>query len=483
MISRLLAFVSIFILVSSVFAQPDSLWSRTYGGEGDERCYSVFQTSDGGLALAGITDSFGAGNHDFWLVQTDSNGDSLWSRAYGGSNEEYCMSVLGTSEGGYLLAGSTNSFGSGDFDFWLLWTDSNGDSLTSRTFGGSGEDFCYAAQKTADGGYALAGYTDSFGSGTIDFWLIKVNSEGDSLWSRSYGGMNWDECSSIQQTADNGYILAGFTRSPDTGYSDFRLVRTDANGDSLWSQAYGGQGDDLCTSALQSSNGNYLLTGYTSSFGNDNRDSWIVRINEDGDSLWSITFGGSGDDYFESIHQTIDYGFIVAGTTLTHSTGRSAFWLMRTDINGDSLWSRTFASVGWGSYCKSVQQTIDGGYVLAGKTYQASHGDVDFLLVKTGPDPIMDTDEYYTPQASSYSLSAYPNPFNSELTLDVSGFSREVRISLLNVLGQEVEIIHDGVLSGNRIHYAAPATMSSGLYFVQARDAREIRTAKVVFLK
>ncbi|MBU0692420.1 T9SS type A sorting domain-containing protein [bacterium] len=257
-------------------AQPDSLWSRTYGGSGEDYCFSIIQTTDGGYVLAGATESFGSGWQDFWIVKTDMYGDSLWSRLYGGDNIDECYAIQQTTDGGYVLAGKTESFGSGGSDFWLVKTNSNGDSLWSRTFGGSGTDECMAVLQTADGGYVLAGHTRSFGGGSDDFWLVRTDANGDSLWSHTFGSFRGEKCYSIQQTVDNGFLLAGSV-SP----YNYWLVKADANGDSLWSLTLGGSEWDICRSMVVASDAGIALGGYTMSYGAGASDFWLVKISPD----------------------------------------------------------------------------------------------------------------------------------------------------------------------------------------------------------
>ncbi len=478
---RLLILSTLLLYFTTASAQPDSLWSRTFGGDSPDGCFSVQQTSDGGYMLAGFTSSFGAGSDDFWLVKTNTNGDSLWSHTYGGDDDDWCHSAQLTTDGGFVLAGMTDSFGAGNRDFWLVKTNANGDSLWSRTYGGTGDDECRSIQPTADGGYVLAGYTTSFGAGNRDFWLVKTNANGDSLWSRTYGGGIDERCLSVQQTTDGGYVLAGHSQSFGSGSRDFWLVKTNANGDSLWSRAYGGSGWDECYSVQQTSDGGYVLAGGSDSFGAGRSDCWLVKANANGDSLWSRTFGGSNWENYYSLQQSTDGGYILVGWTNSFGAGLKDFWLIRTNANGDNVWSRTFGGSEY-QECFSVQQTTDGGYVLAGYTSSFGAGNQDFWLVKTGPDPL-DATEHFTPQPSKYSLSAFPNPFNSELTLSVTGFTRNVYISLHNLLGQKVDVIHDGLLVNTQLHYTAPASLSSGLYFIRANDTHHSRTAKIVFLK
>lgn len=392
---RILLCCLIIMLFAAVplHAQPDSLWSRTFGGQKQDICHSIVQTTDGGFALGGDTYSFGVGRGvrygatDFYLMRTDENGDSLWSRTYGGQACEWLSSLVRTADGGFALSGNTNSFGVGWEDFWLVRTDEDGDSLWSQTYGRGSADICRSLVQTADGGFALAGWTDSFSagrwdSGGKDFWLVRTDENGDSVWSRTYGGVGNERCSSLIQTADGGFALAGHTESFNSaGEMDFWLVRTNENGDSLWSRTYGGVGREGCSSLTQTTDRGFALTGYTKSFGAGKKDFWLVRTNENGDSIWSRTYGGRNYDVCNSLIQTDDGGFILAGYTDSFGLGRKDFWLVRTDENGDSLWSHTYGG-GDDEECSSLVQTADGGYALAGWTNSFGVGGDDFWLVK-----------------------------------------------------------------------------------------------------
>jgi hypothetical protein len=205
----ILMFISLFAVSALAQPNPDTLWTRTYGGSNDDYAWSVEQTADGGYIVAGSTNSFGAGDFDCYLVKTNSQGDTLWTRTYGGSDDDRATSIQQTADGGYIVAGFTLSFGAGSGDFYLVKTNSLGDTLWTRTYGGSSDDKGFSVQRTADGGYIVAGFTLSFGAGGYDFYLVKTNSQGDTLWTRTYGGSNQDEARSAQQTADGGYIVAG----------------------------------------------------------------------------------------------------------------------------------------------------------------------------------------------------------------------------------------------------------------------------------
>jgi arginine repressor len=205
-------------------------FAKTYGGTGNDRASYVLQTSDGGYIVVGDTGSLGADSVDIFLVKTDANGNIIWAKTYGGIVDEYAHSVLQTSDGGYIVAGETHSFGAGWHDVLLIKTDANGNVIWAKTYGGTSWDVARSVQQTSDGGYIVAGYTDSFGAGGPDFFLIKIDANGNISWAKTYGGTYSDWARSVQQTSDGGYIVAGFTGSFGAGGVDIFLVKTNARG-------------------------------------------------------------------------------------------------------------------------------------------------------------------------------------------------------------------------------------------------------------
>jgi hypothetical protein len=370
--------------VRGVVAEPPTEgWARTYGGTGSEMARSMVQTSDGGYAIAGITGSYGTGGEDFWLVKTDSNGNALWNKTYGRTGQDWAYSMVQTVDGGYAIAGGTNSYGAGDSDFWLVKVNANGNALWNQTYGGTGQDEAHSVVQTADGGYAIAGHTFSYpyGAGNADFWLVKTDLNGNALWNKTYGRTEIDEAYSIIQTSDGGYALAGKTNSYDTGNSDFWLVKIDANGNALWNQTYGGTDTDAAFSIVQTSDGGYAIAGYTYSYGAGNADFWLVKTDSNGNALWNKTYGGTVTEMTWSMVKTADGGYALAGVTTSYGAGYSDFWLVKTDLNGNALWNKTYGGTG-SDEAHSVVQTVDGGYALAGYTGSYGAGGSDFWLVK-----------------------------------------------------------------------------------------------------
>ena len=278
--------------------------------------------------------SFGAGKADVYLIKTNALGDTQWTRTYGGADIDEGFSVQQTSDGGYIVAGLTWSFSAGLQDVYLIKTNASGDTQWTRNYGGTVNDWGYSVQQTSDGGYIVTGWTGSFGAGSADIYLIKTNASGDTLWTRTYGGAQYDEGNSVQQTSDGGYIVAGYTYSFGAGSYDVYLIKTNASGDTQWTRTYGGTNDDEGFSARQTTDGGYIVAGYTGSFGAGG-DVYLIKTNASGDTQWTRTYGGTGGDEGYWVRQTSDGGYIVAGWTGSFGAGNYDVYLVKTDSLGN----------------------------------------------------------------------------------------------------------------------------------------------------
>ncbi len=365
-------------------------WAKTFGGTKDDWGNSVRQTSDGGYIIAGATDSYGAGNDDLWLVKTDSSGDTIWTRTYGGTNSDVGSAVEQTRDGGYVIVGTTMSYDLLSCDIWLSKSDVLGNRVWMRTFDLRDWAEGYAVQQTQDEGYIIAG--DAVGEDHYDdVWLIKTDANGASVWTKTFGGSSEDVGRAVQQTNDGGYVVAGSTMSFGAGGRDVWLIRTDASGDTLWTRTYGGTRDDWAQSVQQTQDGGCIIAGSTFSHRSDGCDFWLVRTDSAGVMVWDKTYGGSGLNYGCSVQQTLDGGYIVTGRTEFRGAGSVDVWLIKTDDGGNTVWTRALGGphgdMGW-----SVQQTRDGGYVIAGSTESYGAGGADVWLVKTDAEGRVDED-------------------------------------------------------------------------------------------
>jgi len=467
------------------YAQPpDTLWTRTHGGTRNDGANAVQQTADGGYIVAGETNSFGAGEDDFYLVKTNSQGDTIWTRAYREILGGWAYSVQQTTDGGYIVAGYTPFFPGYYCDFYLVKTNSQGDTLWTRIYGGTHDDRAYSVQQTTDGGYIVAGFTYSFGAGWRDFYLVKTNNQGDTLWTRTYGGSSDDMACSIQQTTDGGYIMAGRTGSFGAGNWDFYLVKTNSQGDTLWTRTYGGTGSDEAYSVQQTNDGGYIIAGSTESFGAGSVDFYLVKTDSQGDTLWTRTYGGLYADGAYSVQRdTTDGGYIVAGWTYSFGVGGTDFYLVKTNSHGDTLWTCTYG--GTNTDCAySVQQTIDGGYIVAGWTYSFGADFSDCYLVKLSSESSVEPISLSLP--SRYSLHPnYPNPFNpsTRISYDLPSPS-PVTLEVFDLLGRRLGTLTDGMQpAGNYSVLFDGSALPSGLYFYRLNAGNFVQTQKMVLLK
>ncbi|MHC4686814.1 MAG: outer membrane protein assembly factor BamB family protein [Planctomycetota bacterium] len=362
---------------------PIDVWERTFGGSSDDKAKSVQQTFDGGYIIAGYTKSFGAGEEDVYLVKTDSDGNEVWSKTIGGPERDIAEALQLTSDGGYIVAGNTKSFGEGDSDAYLIKTDSNGNVEWTQTFGGSSNEAANSVEPIHDGGYIVAGFTYSFSSSDSDpdIYLIKTDSNGNVEWNRSFGGPFTENALSVQQTFDGGYIIAGITASLGSGSNDFYLVKTDSNGDALWTRTFGGEGFDTAWSVQQTNDEGYIIIGETSSFGEMGVDAYLVKTDSSGIVVWTKNLGGSSKDVATSGKQTGDNGYVIAGYTHSFGEGKEDVYLVKIDSNGNEVWSKTIGGPD-NERANSIQPISEDEFIIAGYTNSFGSGSFDMYLIK-----------------------------------------------------------------------------------------------------
>jgi len=311
-------------------------WIKTFGGTEWDACYSVRQTSDGGYVMLGATGSYGAGWDNFWLIKTDETGNQVWAQTFGGTHTwNYGRSVEQTSDGGYILAGVTYPYGLDTGNIWLIKTDVDGNQTWARTFGGPDHEDGYSVQQTSDGGYILVGETGLYSEDSIDILLIKTDASGNQRWAKTFGAWGWDLGYSVQQTTDGGYVVAGHSQSfGGANGGDVCLFKTDADGNQVWAKSFGGANYDRGNSVQQTSDGGYIVVGMTMPDG-FSRDVYLVKTDASGTQTWTRTYGGTADDEGYSVLQTADGGYIICGTTASSGAGKDDIWLIRTDANGN----------------------------------------------------------------------------------------------------------------------------------------------------
>jgi hypothetical protein len=376
LLSRLMLLFLCFFFYTILFAQsPLKQWDRTFGGVGMDELRSLQQTKDAGYILGGSSTSnggdkseFNKGLLDFWVVKLDVNGSKQWDKTFGGRDEEVLFSVQQTSDGGYIAGGYSNSNISGDktedskgfADYWVVKIEDNGNIQWDKTFGGSDIDELFSLQQTSDGGYILGGYSASGISGDKtganrggrDYWIVKIDDNGSKQWDKTFGGSDEDRLNALQQTSDGGYLLGGYSNSNISG------------------------------DKTENSRGGY--------------DHWVVKIDASGNKQWDKTFGGNTDDVLNSLRQTADGGYVLGGYSLSGSSGDKSessrgsydYWILKINASGNKQWDKTFGGNN-DDELYSLQQTTD-GYILGGYSRSNNSGDktedskggYDYWLVK-----------------------------------------------------------------------------------------------------
>lgn len=477
--------------IASAASAQDIVWSKHYGGIYNEGGYACALTPAGGYAAVGSTFSYGAGDHDVYLVCTDSLGDTLWSRTYGGSLADYGHDLILAPDSGFVIVGTTLSFGRGKEDLYLIRTNRYGDPLWSRTYGGAQTDEGWSIRATRDGGFILCGTTASSGAGYGDLWLIKVNSIGDSIWAKTYGGAGGESGFAVRETTDDGFIAVGCTGSFGEGYSSVYTVRVSSTGDSLWARTYGGAKADVGYSVENTLDLGFIIAGSTASFGLGYSDAYIVKLDGAGNVEWQNTFGGTKDDRAYSVCPTVDGGYVIGGTTESFGAGGSDQYVVKADPLGYETWSRTFGGR-QADYCRAIAINRAGNLVLAGYTYSFSSGGSDLYVSAVSNENTTDVYEpENTPLPGTFALSQnYPNPFNMNTQIQFTLPHRaEVALTIYNVLGQVVRafapeklpagtfsVTWDGNADGGR-------PLASGIYFYRLTTTDFTATRKMVLLK
>ncbi|TKJ39761.1 hypothetical protein CEE37_10815 [candidate division LCP-89 bacterium B3_LCP] len=472
----------LFIILTTVNAQPPTLWTQTYGEYEDDRGYSVQQTNDGGFIIAGESDSYSSGwfHYDVYLIKTDESGNELWNQTFGGDRDDCGYSVQQTSDDGYIIVGYNGYTGAWDPDVYLIKTDSSGYEEWNQTFGGAFDDRGYSVQETSDGGYIVVGFTDV---GDYDVYLIKIDASGVEQWNRPIGGSDDDRGYSVQQTSDSGYIIAGYTMSYGAGEKDVYLVKTDASGSQQWSQVFGGSDDDYGKSVQQASDGGYIIAGYTSSYGAGGSDVYLVKTDEFGIEQWSQTFGGLDSDMGHSVRQTSDGGYIIAGSTYSFGAAYMNIYLIKTDYSGNQQWSQALGGQ-FNDYGECVQQTSNGGYIIAGRTESYGAGGTDVWLIHL--DSETGVNQLDEPQPLTYYLlPAYPNPFNPSTVisfeLQVASF---VELTIYDISGSKITSVVNGWRDAG-MHEVTfnGSNLASGVYIYRLKEEEFVASGKMVLMK
>ena len=426
---NIIIIIIIFTLYQNINSQ-DILWKKNFGlNTADDFGQSVVETNDGNIVIAGYTGSYGAGGFDVWLIKTDADGNILWSKTYGGAGDDYAYSIKQTEDGGFIIGGATNSFGVGGLDYYLIKTDSLGDTLWTKTYGNANDDFCLSLETTTDG-YVLAGKKNSNLPFHPDLFLVKTDFNGNFLWEKNYSTSGKDIIHSIKQTSLNEFILA--CEWDDSGM----LMKVDWFGDSLWTKSEPVSPRDI----IISESGGYLLTGVGGEASAENNLA-LLKTDSLGNEIWSRTYDYQNDyDIGYSVQQTIDGRYIVCGSAIVDG-GASFGWIIRTNDLGDTLWTQEVHSYVKSSVLSSINTTLysviqssNGDYVVVGNQpiLPVSDHAQQVVLLRIASDiiPVELTSFTATSEQNSVSLN-----WQTATETNNSGFEIE-RSQTSNVKGQ-----------------------------------------------
>ncbi len=458
-------------------------WTTTIGGTYNDKAESVIQSSDGGYVLAGYTQTFGAGGFDAYIAKLNSSGILIWSKSIGGPNDETANSIIQTTDGGYAMTGSVFSYGAGAFDIYILKFDANGTFQWSKTLGGSQNEHAYSIIQISDGSYIVAGSTTSFGQGAEDMYIVKLSSNGIVQWSITEGGPGDDEALSLIKTTDGGFAAAGWTNSFGAGNYDLYIIKLDASGSLQWSKTIGGADNDYAYSIIQSTDGGYAIAGGTFSFGAGLEDIYIVKLASDGSLQWSKTIGGSNYDEAHSIIQTTDGGYAIAGYTSSFGTGTGDMYIVKLDANGNACGNSSsppsISGTGGTLGTTNPIVTSPNSNVSSPASVTTSGGTVTNICV-TGIEPIQ------SEIPKSFNLfQNYPNPFNPTTNI---GFRiadyRLVNLTVFDALGREVAVIVNENLKPGVYEVTWNATNKpSGVYFYKLETGNYTDIKKMILIK
>ena len=473
-----------FKVEASIPGQPSIGRDKTIGGANLDYLGGAISTEDGGYLLAGYSLSNASGDksenskgvNDYWIVKIDAQYNKLWDKTFGGANHEGLASVISTPDGGYLLGGNSVSDISGDKsenskdilggdvssgDYWVVKVDNQGNKVWDKTFGGNAADVLHYIVPTPDRGYLLGGFSESGVSGDKsenskgerDFWIVKIDNQGNKLWDKTIGGSAGDELWRIIATADGGFLLFGNSLSDNSGdksenskgSSDFWIVKIDNQGNKVWDKTLGGSDSESISDAILSSDGGYLLAGSSmsdasgdkSENGRGNWDDWVVKIDAGGNKIWDKTFGGDDLDGVTSAVSTPDGGFLLAGSSLSNASGDKSengkgsldYWAVKIDAGGNKVWDKTIGGTEDDNLVSTIL-TPDGSYLLTGSSNSNASGDksqnskgvFDYWIVEL-KEPIRKPIEVSSFSLINEKTGAVIQEFKDSLTLDLATLS------------------------------------------------------------
>ncbi len=469
-------------LMTCAFAQPpDTVWTRIYSRNLDQEAHTALSINDGGLIVVGTTGNYP--DYDIYALRIDVAGDTLWTGIYGTEDRDVAEDVVAAHNGGWMIAGWVYRGGT-DGDMFTMKLDSTGLMEWREEYDGGSWEIASDIAATPDGGYVVSGTSWGLGAGLGDIYVVKTDSLSHEEWCRRYGWPYNDNVYDAIPVTGGGYLFVGST-NVEWANRDGIILRADENGDTLWSRTFGGAGDDDLNGVTPVAGGGYMLSGQISTYANYNSaDFWLIRTDDDGNTLWDRTYGGEYNDWPSSILQTPDSGFIVVGWTQSFQVGGTKSYVVRTNVIGDTLWTRILGTDS-DVRAMAVQLAPNLDYFVAGHSGSSYAGSYDFYVIRIEQDvetAVSERNVVLSPQ--DHTLSTYPNPFNSTVTIRYElSSSAEVRVSIFNLLGEKVAVLQDSRQSAGAHSVTWSPGVSSGIYLVGIEAGGAMKVKKLVYLK
>jgi hypothetical protein len=455
------------ILLIKLNSSFQNQWLKTFGSINFDDSYSVAVTSDSGYVITGYTSGLGSGGTDAFLIRTDKNGNVLWNKFFGGTNNDYGNSVLQTSDDGFIIAGSTSSYGAGLSDGYIIKTDSIGNVMWTKTYGGVNNDEFKYIEQISDTTYILCGSTNT----PSDVYVVKINSLGNSIWTRTIGGSGIDSGNTIHQTPEHNFIISGYTYSYGFGLNDSYLIKLDSIGNLIWTKTFGGSGNDLAMDAITINNNSYIFLAQTGSYGSGGKDAWLIKTDTSGNLLWTKTYGSALNDYEFSILMTADNGYLMVGATHSWAAGsyggvEDEIYLVKTDSLGNSGCFETTPTIqqSFGGNIGSVGIVGSGNMQGTGEFISLDiNMDTLFNCLKTSIDAIASDNKEFL---------IYPNPTNQNATLEFNNpTQKNCTFILYDLRGKVLRTIDN--IKADKFEIESQS-LANGIYFFQVCTDRQI---------
>ncbi|UCG42795.1 MAG: T9SS type A sorting domain-containing protein [candidate division WOR-3 bacterium] len=465
---------TLFAVTVALAQGPDTIWTKQFGGEQEDQGRAVARADGGECYFAGYTYSSGSGLSDMLLVKLDAEGDTAWTKTVGGTQNDGAYSAVFTPEG-TMFAGYTESEGAGGKDFYVVAVNPEGETTRTRTYGGAQDDVAYSASQSIDA-VVLAGYTESYGSGQKDMWFTRIGPDGESLWTRAYGSSGDDVAYGVVGTHTGEIVAVGHRGG------NLHLLKLDMEGNRMWEKTIGGSNDDIGYDIIQTMDDAYAVAGMTKSFCNGISDVWVLKFNTEGETLWTRSLGGEGAEEGYSIFETQEGGMIIAGMSIAATDGDTGAFIARLDAQGTVMWSHVYGEDGVPEIAYSIIQGDDENFTFGGVKCGVSDDawlvrilPVPSSIVAPGPDQMFLADR------------VVPNPFitHTSISYQLSHPGR-IRLAVYDMLGQEVTSLASGSREAGSYEAVWNGTdalgneVASGLYFIRLEAGDQASTTKVL---